>query len=84
MIKDKKGRPWKLQFRRSRYGWTWDARWSDYGQRGGHNIPFATKELAEADAWREVASSDAVADTEEFFRRLREEQDSWWQRRGAP
>jgi hypothetical protein len=83
MIKDKTGRPWKLRFRRSRYGWTWDARWNNYGQRGGYNVPFATKELAETDAQREVASGDAVADIEEFFRRLMEEQDSRWRREAA-
>ena len=71
MIRDKKGRPWKLRFRRSRYGWTWDARWNNYGQEGG-NVPFATKELAEADAQRKVSSSDAVAAAKEFFRRLEE------------
>jgi len=74
MIRDKKGREWKLRFRQSRYGWTWDTRWNNHGQRGGHNVPFATKELAEVDAQRKVASSDAVAATEEFFRRLKEEQ----------
>jgi hypothetical protein len=73
MIRDKKGRPWKLRFRQSRYGWTWDARWNDYGQTGGHNVPFATKELAVADAQQRISSSDAVAATKEFFRRLKEE-----------
>jgi len=71
MIKDKKGRPWKLRFRRSRYGWTWDARWNNHGQQSVH-VPFATKELAEADAQREISNSDAVAATKEFFRRLRD------------
>jgi hypothetical protein len=70
-MKDKKKREWKVRYRQSRYGWTWEACWENFGQ-GSDQVPFATKWQAEADAQQRISNSDAVAEAREFFRQFRE------------
>ena len=69
MIRDAARRKWFLRFKQYREGWTWEARHGDHGQ--GSDEVFATKALAEADARRTIAGSDAIAQAKEYFRRLR-------------
>jgi hypothetical protein len=73
MIKDKKRREWRVRYRQSRYGWTWNARWKNLGQQSDR-VPFATKALAETDAQQRISNSDAVAEAREFFRQFQEDQ----------
>jgi hypothetical protein len=71
MIRDTKGRKWNMRFRQYREGWKWEARHDNCGQGCGWDEFFATRALAEADARRTIAGSDAIAQAKEHFRRLR-------------
>jgi hypothetical protein len=73
MIKDAQGRKWFMRFKQYREGWAWEARFgSRNGNQGQSSVEtFATKALAEEDARREIPSYDAVAQMQEFFRRLK-------------
>lgn len=73
-IPDAKGREWTVRFREKSTGWSWEARYEDYGQGPGavKAFSFKTKALAEADARHEIQSEDAIAAGDEFFRRLQE------------
>jgi hypothetical protein len=69
VIKDAKGRKWFMRFKQYRNGWYWEARRGNAGQSSGFDL-FATKALAEADARRVIQGRDAIAATQEYFRRL--------------
>jgi hypothetical protein len=69
MIKDAKGRKWFMRFRQYRNGWHWEARHGHIGQQAGR--VFKTKVLAEDDARRSIQGRDAIAVSQEYFRRLR-------------
>lgn len=69
MIKDMQGRKWFMRFKHYRQGWSWDARHSNHGQSSGVRF-FQTKELAAADARRQILGHDAVAASAEYLRRL--------------
>lgn len=69
MIRDKQHRKWMMRFKQYQHGWQWNAEWKSFGLSSGEQL-FATKALAEADARRSIQSHDAVAQTQEYFRRL--------------
>ena len=70
MIRDAKGRKWFMRFKQYQQGWKWEARHDNCGQGCGWDEFFATRALAEEDARRTIAGSDAIAQSAEFFRRL--------------
>jgi hypothetical protein len=73
VIKDAKGRKWFMRFKQHRQGWYWEARHGNQGQSSGWSSFFETKALAEEDARRSIQNRDAIAEMQEYFRRLRKQ-----------
>jgi hypothetical protein len=70
MIRDAKRRKWLMRFKQYQQGWRWEALWKNLGQSS--ESFFESRAAAMADAERVIQSHDAVAQAQEYFRRLRE------------